>query len=91
LVVCLAANFENIYGYQENRMVKFVRNNNGSFKKKDRRVKLTKELVYKIIDLWFEGKSVRAIAKEIKVTNGKNVTQNISKTAVYNIVGGIPI
>ena len=72
-----------------------ARSSKGTFiKKSSKRYRKTsssysKEVIFQVIEGYFQGKSVRAIAKEIKISIGGNVVRNISKTAVHNILAGI--
>jgi hypothetical protein len=69
------------------------RNRNGQFSRKGKRRGsiLPKNVLLDIINLFYEGKSVRAIARAVKVPDKNNNPKLLSKTAVHKIVSAISI
>lgn len=57
-----------------------ARSSRGTFVKRPKLRKVSKEVILQIIELHYQKKSVRAIADVVK----------IAKTTVHNIVAGIP-
>ena len=69
------------------------RNSNGQFSRKGKRwgTILPKQALLEVIELFYQGKSVRAIARAVKVPDKNNIPRLLSKTTVHKIVSGISI
>ena len=67
------------------------RNSNGQFSRKGKRRGsiLPKNVLLDIIELFYEGKSVRAIARAVKILDKNNSPKLLSKTAVHRIISAI--
>ena len=51
---------------------------------------IPKETIIRIIELHYDGMSVRSISKAVQVYDKNNKLNNIPKTTVHKIVAGLP-